>query len=111
VRDALAFYKSGPRKKCPLGQPDGFDKVRGCNCEQSLVFALITAEAARLGEGASEMPAVEQCRAYATQHKNSWRQSEKSDRQRTLLLSISRCWTALANQLESLALVVKSEGK
>jgi hypothetical protein len=77
VRDALAFYKSGPRKKCPLGQPDGFDKVRGCNCEQSLVFALITAEAARLGEGASEMPTVEQCRAYATQHKNSWRQSEK----------------------------------
>ena len=57
------------------------------------------------------MPTVEQCRAYAAEHKLLETDPRNSARRSAVLRNISRSWTALANQLESLAVIVKSEGK
>ena len=57
------------------------------------------------------MPSVEQCRTYAAQHKILGGYPRNSARRFAVLMNISRSWTALANQLESLAIIVKSEGK
>jgi hypothetical protein len=57
------------------------------------------------------MPSVEQCRAYAAEHKILGANPGNSARRSAVLMNISRSWTALANQLESLAIIVKSEGK
>jgi hypothetical protein len=58
-----------------------------------------------------QMPTVEQCRAYAAEYKILGEHPRYSARRSTVLKSISRSWTALANQLENLALIEKSEGK
>jgi hypothetical protein len=57
------------------------------------------------------MPTVEQCRAYAAEHKLLGADPRNSARRSAVLKSISRSWTALANQLESLAVIAKSERK
>jgi hypothetical protein len=57
------------------------------------------------------MPTVEQCKAYAAEHKILAANPTNSPRRSTVLRNISRSWTALAKQLESLEVMVKSEGK
>jgi hypothetical protein len=57
------------------------------------------------------MPTAEQCRAYAAEYKKLADDPKNSSRRSTVLKSISRSWTALGHQLESLALIEKSEGK
>jgi hypothetical protein len=57
------------------------------------------------------MPTVEQCRARAAEYKKLGSDPNNSARRSAVLKSISRSWTALANQLENLALIEKSEGK
>jgi hypothetical protein len=57
------------------------------------------------------MPTVEQCRAYAAEHKILGADPKNLARRSAVLMNISRSWTALANQLESLAVIEKSEGK
>jgi len=56
------------------------------------------------------MPTVEQCQAYAAQHKVLAADPKNSARRKSVLINISHSWTALANQLESLAIIKKSEG-
>ena len=55
------------------------------------------------------MPSVEQCRAYAAEHKLLAANPRNSARRSAVLMNISRSWAALANQLESLAIIEKSE--
>jgi hypothetical protein len=55
------------------------------------------------------MPTVEQCRAYATNYKTLGADPTNSARGSAVLTSISRSWTALAHQLENLAVIVKDE--
>ena len=55
------------------------------------------------------MPSIEQCRAYAAEYKILGADRRNSARRSTVLMNISRSWTALAHQLESLAVIVKSE--
>ena len=55
------------------------------------------------------MPTVEQCRAYAVEHKILGADPRNSARRSTVLMNISRSWTALAHQLESLAVIAKLE--
>jgi hypothetical protein len=55
------------------------------------------------------MPSVEQCRAYAAEHKILGANPRNSARRSTVLMNISRSWTALAHQLENLADIAKSE--
>lgn len=57
------------------------------------------------------MPTVEQCRAYAANYKTLGADPTNSARRVTVLTGISRSWTALANQLENLAVIVKDEKK
>jgi hypothetical protein len=57
------------------------------------------------------MPSAEQCRAYAAEFKILGADPRNTARRSAVLMNISRSWTALANQLESLAIIVKSEGK
>ena len=57
------------------------------------------------------MPSVEQCRAYAVEYKILAANPRNSARQSAVLMNISRSWTALTHQLESLAVIVKTEGK
>ena len=57
-----------------------------------------------------KMPSVEQCRAYAAQYKILGTNPRNSARRTAVLRNISRSWAALANQLESLAVIAKSEG-
>jgi hypothetical protein len=57
------------------------------------------------------MPTIEQCKTYAEEYKILGKDRRISPRRSTVLLGISRSWTALAHQLESLTLVVKDEGK
>jgi hypothetical protein len=57
------------------------------------------------------MPSIEQCRFYAAKYKELGSNPDNSARRSTLLTSISRSWTALAHQLENLAIIEKSEGK
>jgi hypothetical protein len=56
------------------------------------------------------VPTAEQCRAYAAEHKLGAADPGNSARRVTVLTNISRSWTALANQLESLAGIIKAEG-
>jgi hypothetical protein len=57
------------------------------------------------------MPTIEQCRTHAADYKILGKDQQISARRSSVLLSISRSWTALAHQLENLAMVVKDEGK
>jgi hypothetical protein len=57
------------------------------------------------------MPTVEQCRAYAAEYKLLGTHPKNSARRSSVLKNISRSWTALAKQLESLEAIEKSEGK
>ena len=56
-----------------------------------------------------QMPSVEQCRAYAAEYKLLGAHPRNSARRSAVLINISRSWTALANQLESLLVIEKSE--
>jgi hypothetical protein len=56
------------------------------------------------------MPSVEQCRAYAAEHKLLGADPKNSARRSAVLTNISHSWAALANQLEILSVIVKSEG-
>jgi hypothetical protein len=58
-----------------------------------------------------KMPSVEQCRAYAAEYKLLAKHAGNSARRSAVLMNISRSWTALANQHEILAVIVKSEGR
>jgi hypothetical protein len=55
------------------------------------------------------MPTAEQCRAYAAEHKILGANPTNSARRTSVHANISRSWTALANQLDGLAYIVKSE--
>ena len=55
------------------------------------------------------MPSVEQCRAYAAEYKILGANPRNSARRSAVLTNISRSWAALANQLDSLAVIEKSE--
>jgi hypothetical protein len=55
------------------------------------------------------MPSVEQCRAYAAEFKLLAANPGNSARRSAVLMNISRSWAALANQLESLAIIEKSK--
>ena len=57
------------------------------------------------------MPTVEQCRAYAAEHKLLGADPRNSARLSSVLKNISHSWTALAHQIESLADIEKSETK
>jgi hypothetical protein len=57
-----------------------------------------------------EMPSAEQCLAYAARYRMLGADPKNSARRKTVLTNISRSWAALANQLESLAMINKSEG-
>jgi hypothetical protein len=57
------------------------------------------------------MPTIEQCRTYAADYKILGRDRQISGRRSSVLLGISRSWTALAHQLENLTVIVKDEGK
>lgn len=56
------------------------------------------------------MPTVEECRAHAANYKALAADPTNSARRSTVLTNISRSWTALSSQYESLALIVKDEG-
>jgi hypothetical protein len=56
------------------------------------------------------MPTVAECREDAVNYKTLAADPTNSARRTTVLASISRSWTALANQYENLALIVKEEG-
>ena len=57
------------------------------------------------------MPTIEQCRTYAEEYKTLGKNRQISARRSSVLLGISRSWTALAHQLESLTVIVKDERK
>jgi hypothetical protein len=57
------------------------------------------------------MPTIEQCRTFAAEYKTLATDQTISARRSNVLLSISRNWAALANQLEALTVIVKEEGK
>lgn len=57
------------------------------------------------------MPTAEQCKAYAAEYKALAADQTNSARRSSMLRSISRSWTALANQLDALVVIVKEEGK
>jgi hypothetical protein len=57
------------------------------------------------------MPSTEQCRNHAAQYKMLAKEPNISARRSAVLSNISRSWTALANQLEGLAVIIKDEGK
>ena len=61
------------------------------------------------GTTLSEPPSVEQGRAYAAEYKLLGNNSRNSARRSAVLANIPRSWAALANQLESLAVIEKSE--
>ena len=60
--------------------------------------------------GRDIMPTAEECRAYAAHHKRLGANPKNSARRTTVLLSISKSWIALANQLDTLSIIVKHEG-
>jgi hypothetical protein len=57
------------------------------------------------------MQNIEQCRIYAAEYKILGKDQKISARRSAVLFGISRSWTALAHQLESLTVIVKEEGK
>lgn len=56
-------------------------------------------------------PSGEQCRAYAAEYKLLGKHPSNSARRSTVLTNISHSWAALASQLDSLAIIEKSEVK
>jgi hypothetical protein len=54
---------------------------------------------------------IEQCRTYAAEYKVLGKEQQISARRSSVLLGISRSWTALAHQLEDLAITVNDESK
>jgi hypothetical protein len=61
--------------------------------------------------GLQQSPTAEQCRSYATRFKALAREPHLSSRRVSVLVNISRSWTALAHQLECLAAIVNEEEK
>jgi hypothetical protein len=61
--------------------------------------------------GAIAVLTVQQCRTHAAEYKIQGKDPTISARRSSVLLSISRSWIALANQLETLTIIVKDEGK
>jgi hypothetical protein len=61
--------------------------------------------------GATAMPTIEQCRTYAAEYKILGKDQQISARRSTVLLGISRSWTALAHQLENLTAIANDEGR
>jgi hypothetical protein len=57
------------------------------------------------------MLTIEQCKTYASAYKNMGKDPDISARKSAVLGSISRSLTALAHQLENLAIIVKDEAK
>jgi hypothetical protein len=57
------------------------------------------------------MPTIEQCRTYAEEYKTLGMDQQNSARRSSVLMSISRSWTALGHQLENLTVIIKDEGK
>jgi hypothetical protein len=55
------------------------------------------------------MPTIQECRKYAAEYKILGKDPQISGRRSTVLLSISRSWTALAHQLENLTTIAKEE--
>ncbi|WP_338689577.1 hypothetical protein V5279_26745 [Bradyrhizobium sp. 26S5] len=55
------------------------------------------------------MTSIDECRARAAEFKIRGSEPHISARRSTVLLSISRSWTALAHQFENLAVIVKDE--
>jgi hypothetical protein len=66
--------------------------------------------ATRMGDDRN-MPTIEQCKKHAAEYKTLGKDPKISARRSAVLLSISRSWTALANQLEALTVISKEEGK
>jgi hypothetical protein len=57
------------------------------------------------------MPNAEQCKTYAAEYQRLAQEVDISPQRATLLVNISRSWTALANQLDRLAALIKEESK
>jgi hypothetical protein len=57
------------------------------------------------------MPTIEQCREYALECRERANDRQISERRSSVLMNISRSWTALAHQLESLAGIIEKKGK
>jgi hypothetical protein len=57
------------------------------------------------------VPTIEQCKTHATEYKILGKNPKISARPSAVLLGISRSWTALANQLVALTIIVNKEGK
>jgi hypothetical protein len=57
------------------------------------------------------VPTVEQCRIYAGEYKVLGNDPKISARRSTVLLGISRSWTALAHQLENLSMTLQDEAE
>jgi hypothetical protein len=55
------------------------------------------------------VPTIEDCKRYASAYKTLGNDEGISARRSTVLLGISRSWTALANQLENLSVIMKDE--
>jgi hypothetical protein len=57
------------------------------------------------------MQTAEQCRTYAADYQLLGLEADISIRRSTALMSISKNWTILANQLDRLAIIMKDESK
>lgn len=55
------------------------------------------------------MPTIEEFKTYASEYKTLGNDREISARRSTVLLGISRSWTALAHQIEHLTEIDKDE--
>ena len=64
----------------------------------------------RMGDDRN-VPTIEQCKKHAAEYKTLGKDPKISARRSAVPLSISRSWTALANQLEALTVIIKDEGK
>ena len=56
-----------------------------------------------------KVPTIEQCKTYASEYKALGKDQRNSARRSSVFLNISRSWTALAHQLENLAVIAKDE--
>jgi hypothetical protein len=56
------------------------------------------------------MPTPEQCRTYAAECKRLGWKGDNSVRRAAVLMCIAESWTTLANQLDSLSVIMKEEG-
>jgi hypothetical protein len=57
------------------------------------------------------MPTAEQCKAFAAGYQLLGQEAGISPQRAALLMNIPRSWTALANQLDRLATLMKEESK